>query len=250
MSGQTKGNGRWIGLVLAVVVLIIVCLAAAAPFMGKDDPRPPAAGGDAPAVEEAVEEGVATEEEPTSAGATDPQPPATEPEQGPEQAVDPANQLNPQQMPDSSFLYDTSIGSLMTADSYMNGQTVQVIGEVVGDRLRVEGEPDFCWLCLQATDRTSGEISVYLSRTLTQLVDTYGAYGRNGTTLQVRGTFNLACDDHEGLTDLHADHVSVVRKGSVVPDELHPGAFVPGLVLALVGGVLLIAYWRMREGNR
>ena len=163
---------------------------------------------------------------------------------------DPANQVNPQQTPDSSFLYDTSIAALMTADSYMDGQTVQVVGEAVGDRIRAEDSSDHCWISLQSLSSPNDTVFVYMTQTLAQNIDTYGAYGRQGTTLQVRGTFSLACADHEGLSDLHADHAAVVHKGVVEPDPFKPLDFVPGLVLLLLAGGLFFLFWRVREGNR
>lgn len=161
-----------------------------------------------------------------------------------------ANQVNPQQTPDSSFLYDTSIANLGTADSYMDGQTVQVIGEVVGDRLRAEDDPDYCWLTLQSPQSPNDTVAVYLSRTLTQSIEVYGAYGKRGTMLQVRGPFNLACADHDGLSDLHADHAAVVSKGSEEPDPFDLVDFVPGLALMLVAAGLAFAFWRLRESDR
>ena len=132
----------------------------------------------------------------------------------------------------------------------MDGQTVQVIGEVVGDRLRAEDDPDFCWLLLQSTQSPNDSVFVYLSRTLTQSVEVYGAYGKRGTMLQVRGVFNLACPVHDGLTDLHADHAAVVAKGSEEPDPFDPVDFVPGLALMLVAAGLAFAFWRLRESDR
>ena len=160
------------------------------------------------------------------------------------------NLLNPQQKPDSSFLYDTSIAALAAADSYLNGQTVQVTGEVVGDRIFAEFDPGFSWIVLQALDKEHSEVPVFLSDEYIDLIDTYGAYGRKGTTLQVRGTFHLACPDHEGLTDLHADAVSLVEKGSVTEQVFNIESFIPGFVLVGVGFVLLIVFHRMREGQR
>ena len=81
-------------------------------------------------------------------------------------------------------------------------------------------------------------------------IDTFGAYGKTGTTLQVRGTFHLVCPEHEGLSDLHASHVSIVRKGTVKPDELDPKAFVPGAVCLAVGLLVMFAYYRLRERQR
>ena len=84
----------------------------------------------------------------------------------------------------------------------------------------------------------------------TEVIDTYGAYGRKGTTLQVRGTFHLICPEHEGLTDLHADAVTFVEKGSVTEQPFDIGAFLPGLMLVAIGFIMLIVFHQMREGQR
>ncbi len=160
------------------------------------------------------------------------------------------NQLNPQQLPDSSFIYDTSISDLESADAYLDQQTVQVTGEVVGDRIHAELDAGHCWILLQAVDGSNAAVSVYMSTSAADLIDTYGAYGRTGTVLQVRGTFNLACRDHEGLSDLHADPVSVVSKGFEQLDEFDPAAMVPGVVMMAIGVVLILVFYRMRESRR
>lgn len=160
------------------------------------------------------------------------------------------NLMNPQQKPDSSFIYDTSIKALQEADPYLNDQTVQVTGEVVGDRIKAEFDPGFCWIVLQSNDGQYTEVPIFLDQALTESIDTYGAYGRKGTTLQVRGTFHLACPDHEGLTDLHADTVSVVSKGYVGERKLDPAAFVPGVALTAAGLLMLLVFRHMREGRR
>lgn len=160
------------------------------------------------------------------------------------------NLMSPQQKPDSSFIYDTSIKALQEADPYLNDQTVQVTGEVVGDRIKAEFDPGFCWIVLQSNDGQYTEVPIFLDQALTESIDTYGAYGRKGTTLQVRGTFHLACPDHEGLTDLHADTVSVVSKGYVGERKLDPAAFVPGVALTAAGLLMLLVFRHMREGRR
>ena len=160
------------------------------------------------------------------------------------------NLVNPQQKPDSSFIYDTSISALQEADSYLNNQTVQVTGEVIGDRIRAEFDPGYSWIVLQGSDRAHSEIPVFMDTESTEVIDTYGAYGRKGTTLQVRGTFHLICPEHEGLTDLHADAVTFVEKGSVTEQPFDICAFLPGLMLVAIGFIMLIVFHQMREGQR
>ena len=61
----------------------------------------------------------------------------------------PNNHVYVNQLSDSSFLYQTTIADLAQADSYYEGQTVFVQGEVVGDRINDEMQPDNCWVTLQ-----------------------------------------------------------------------------------------------------
>lgn len=158
------------------------------------------------------------------------------------------NAVNVTQLPDSSFIYDTSITDLSTADTYYDKQTVQVTGEVVGDRITA-GDGRHCWLQL-ASPSDSSTVSVYLTNESADKVDTYGAYGRKGTTLQVRGTFNLACPDHDGVSDLHAQVVTVTEKGKATPDEFDINAFFPGMVTVMIGLAMMVVFYLLRERQR
>ncbi len=158
------------------------------------------------------------------------------------------NAVNVTQLPDSSFIYDTSITDLSTADTYYDKQTVQVTGEVVGDRITA-GDGRHCWLQL-ASPSDSSTVSVYLTNESADKVDTYGTYGRKGTTLQVRGTFNLACPDHEGASDLHAQVVTVTEKGKAAPDEFDINAFIPGAVTVMIGLAMMVVFYLLRERQR
>ena len=158
------------------------------------------------------------------------------------------NAVNVTQLPDSSFIYDTSITDLGTADTYYDKQTVQVTGVVVGDRITA-GDGRHCWLQL-ASSSDSSTVSVYLTNESADKVDTYGAYGRKGTTLQVRGTFNLACPDHDGASDLHAQVVTVTEKGKATPDEFDINAFTPGMVTVMIGLAMMVVFYLLRERQR
>ena len=158
------------------------------------------------------------------------------------------NAVNVTQLPDSSFIYDTSITDLSTADTYYDKQTVQVTGEVVGDRI-IAGDGRHCWLQL-ASPSDSSTVSVYLTNESADKVDTYGTYGRKGTMLQVRGTFNLACPDHDGASDLHAQVVTVTEKGKATPDEFDINAFIPGMVTVMIGLAMMVVFYLLRERQR
>ncbi len=160
-----------------------------------------------------------------------------------------ANEIDEGQVSDDSFLYDAAIGDLAGADSYYDKQTVQITGEVVGEAIAVSGDADHAWIVLR--DASSGETVTVLVRVSDlRKIDTYGAYGKTGTTLRVRGQFNLACSQHEGESEIHAQVVSVSAPGSVHEDEFDPCSFIPGIAALVAGGVCALVYWRMRERSR
>lgn len=164
---------------------------------------------------------------------------------------DEGNMVNPQQRPDSSFIYDTSIAALGNADAYYDNQTVQVVGEVVGDSISAGLDGAYRWITLAAKeDNSTATISVYMTAEAASKIDTFGKYGTTGTQLQVRGVFHLACSEHEGLTDIHADTVTVVEKGKQYEDTFDVGAFVPGIILVAMGLVLMATFYYLRERMR
>lgn len=160
------------------------------------------------------------------------------------------NRVNTSQLPDSSFIYDASIADLETADPYMNEQTVQVVGEVVGDRIDSEFIGDDCWILLQATDKSYSEVSVIMPYSMSSVIDRYGSYGNIGTKIQVRGTFHLACKDHEGLSDLHAEHVTLVSPGAEMSSPVNSGNLIWGIVLLVLSLVSIFSYNYLRERQR
>lgn len=164
---------------------------------------------------------------------------------------DDENSLNPQQLPDSSFIYDTSIADLEEADAYYDGQTVQVVGEVVGDSIMEGFDTRHRWVTLATAEKgTTATISVYMSSEAASKIDTFGAYGKTGTMLQVRGTFHLVCAEHEGVTDLHAESVRVVAVGESHQDAFAMDSFIPGIVAIVVGLSLMGVFYYLRERQR
>lgn len=160
---------------------------------------------------------------------------------------DSENQVSQGSLPDSSFLYDVPISELVTADTFHDGQTVQVQGEVVGDLIADESDSSHCWVSLQELGVESpAVVSVYMTREFASQIDAWGHYGQQGTTLQVMGTFNLSCADHQGLSDIHAQTVSVVEKGKEIRNEASSIEFTLAWLFPLVG-VVLALYCRHRN---
>ena len=71
------------------------------------------------------------------------------------------NAVNTQQLPDSSFIYDTSIVDLSGADAYYDNQTVQVTGEVIGDSIRAGVSGRHRWITLSSQ---GDDLGVYEQR--------------------------------------------------------------------------------------
>lgn len=158
------------------------------------------------------------------------------------------NLINPQQRPDSSFIYESSISNLASADSYYDEQTVQVTGEAIGDKIDAGG--GMVWITLADQSDPNSSISVLMTKESAANIDTFGRYGATGTILQVRGQFNLTCSEHEGLSDLHAQSVVVVKKGVSHPDALKVESFGPGVLLVVVGLALMALFRQLRERLR
>ena len=170
-------------------------------------------------------------------------------EESPEDAGE--NTVDARQIADNSFLYDTSIYELSLADATYQGNTVQVVGEVVGDAIRAEENAGKVWITLESIENDhESSISVLMGEDLLGLIDTYGGYNHKGTTLQVRGVFYLACPSHEGIMDIHAENVVLIAKGSVSHDSFDINAFIPGFVLVAIGLLLTLIYTYLRERER
>ena len=159
------------------------------------------------------------------------------------------NLINPQQLPDSSFIYDTSIQDLSTADAYYDNHTVQVTGEAIGDAIYATFDQEFSWITL-STEGDNATLAVFMSNEAAARVDTFGRYQTRGTILQVRGIYHLACPEHEGVSDLHADVVTVVNPGEHFEVPFDMQKFMPGLVTVAIGLVITVLFYIIRERQR
>ena len=160
------------------------------------------------------------------------------------------NLVDPTQRADNSFIYDTTIESLFEESSLYDNRVVQVIGEVIGDRIASD-EAGYYWITLTSTNEDNPTtISVLLSGEQAGQIDHYGRYGVVGTTFQVRGVYHQACQMHQGLPDIHAANSATITRGVEHHDKLRLRRFVPGVILVFLGLVLMGAYFFVREKMR
>ena len=148
---------------------------------------------------------------------------------------------------------DTTITELENAGADMDGRRVDFVGEAVGDIINA-GE-GYVWVTLVDTDprqEASGyaSISVYMASTDAVLISNLGRYHVVGTMVEVSGVFHLACSEHEGLSDVHASTVIVLEAGGPTKQNVNVGMVVWGLLFAVVAGLLLFLFYRLRERLR
>lgn len=161
------------------------------------------------------------------------------------------NVVNVNQMPDSSFLYNTDIAELAGAESFHDNQTVQVTGEVVGDHINDELNPALCWITLQSTKADDYSlVSVLMTNEQAKLIENYGNYNTDGTIFQVRGTFYLSCPEHQGLSDIHAKEVIVAKQGSARQHPVNNAVLWTSCLAVGLGVLSFFTYSFLRERRK
>ena len=161
------------------------------------------------------------------------------------------NIVDPTQRADNSFIYDTTIEDILAETSVHDGRVVQFVGEAIGDCVIADPTGKYCWVTVESmADGSDANVSVYMTVEQAAQIDHYGRYGVTGTTVQVRGTFNQACSEHEGLIDVHTTNVGIVAHGVEHPDTLDLNNFGFGFFLVLVGAMLMAAFYFARERLR
>jgi trk system potassium uptake protein TrkH len=135
-----------------------------------------------------------------------------------------------------------SISELSTAAAHLDRQHVDFVGEAVGDIINA-GDGNR-WV---AMGDGQASISVYISAEDAAKITNLGGYQRRGTVLEVSGLFHLACEQHDGLSDVHAVSVKVLDPGGAIGHEVDLAVLVAGLVLAATGLGLACLYSALRK---
>ena len=123
-----------------------------------------------------------------------------------------------------------------------NEATVTLRGEVVGVLMR----GDYAWVNVLDNGVAIG---VWCRANDAENVSVVGDYTHIGDNVEVIGTFHLACTEHGGDLDIHAENFNVLASGTVV--ERTPNLLAVLLSAVLVALAIFTVFWLRRiRGER
>jgi hypothetical protein len=98
-----------------------------------------------------------------------------------------------------------------------DGKLVRITGEAIGEALRADR--DHHWVNVLEGGTAVG---VVVSGIQAGKVDGFGVYGTRGSIVEVVGTFNIACEEHEGDLDVHARTLRVLNSSEPIANPVKP----------------------------
>lgn len=117
-------------------------------------------------------------------------------------------------LPLSCYALSISSSELINNAKQYDGEVVEYQGEAIGDIMARSG---FAWVNLN--DGTNA-IGVWTDKNLIPKDMFYlGSFRYTGDYLLVRGVFNKACIEHGGDLDIHAQNISLFKKGGPRKEE-------------------------------
>jgi len=114
-------------------------------------------------------------------------------------------------------------------------------GEAIGDILH---QQDFAWINVRDEN---GAIGVFCSQKLAEEIKHTGDYRFRGDMISVRGIFHHACVEHGGDTDIHADGITVIKKGRETAHPLDPKKVRLSIILLAIALGLAIIHQIIRK---
>ena len=136
-----------------------------------------------------------------------------------------------------------NIPELVEKASTYDGKEVTVRGEIIGDVMR---RGDHVWLNI-LQDGTA--IGVWAEEGLLPNLSFIGNYSARGDEVIVAGIMRRACPEHGGDLDIHAESISLEKRGTPLAHKVDSTRLIAGSVLCFVGAGLVFL-WRKRESRR
>lgn len=133
---------------------------------------------------------------------------------------------------------------LIGIDRGLDGTRVTLEGEAIGEDLRADA--DHRWVNLLGE---SVAVGVYMRNADAALIDTFGSYKQSGDIVRVTGIVNIACDQHGGDFDVHAEIVQVISEGQPISRPPQMWKLVLAAVFFAAFAVMAVVYSRRRPGG-
>ncbi len=128
------------------------------------------------------------------------------------------------------------VRSLLSAGKRQDGSDVVFTGEAVGSP--IIADEGHVWVNVK---NAGAMVGVYMSTELAGQIAHYATYEQTGDMITVQGIYNLACADHNGELEVHAEQVEVNAQGESWTNPVNPATYVVGIVLIVAGLALTLA---------
>lgn len=128
-----------------------------------------------------------------------------------------------------------SPAEVVEIDRARNGERITVEGEAVGEHLRAIGGGRY-------VNVLGGDVGlgVWMTDEMAARIGSFGDYRHTGDIVRVTGQVNIACEQHAGEFDVHAETLTIVSPGEPRHHDAQPMLGVAGAV----GIVLAYLFWR------
>jgi len=134
-----------------------------------------------------------------------------------------------------------SINQLIENAKVMDGKTVVVQGEAIGEALE---RGNNAWVNIN--DGTNA-IGIWLKLEDANKIKVFGDYLNIGDKVKVTGVFNRACVEHGGDMDIHATSIEVVENGYPVKEKVPSQKIAIGIILVVVTLMVTGFYFKIMK---
>ena len=134
-----------------------------------------------------------------------------------------------------------SINQLIENAKVMDGKTVVVQGEAIGEVLE---RGNNAWVNIN--DGTNA-IGIWLKLEDANKIKVFGDYLNIGDKVKVTGVFNRACVEHGGDMDIHATSIEVVENGYPVKEKVPSQKIAIGIILVVVTLMVTGFYFKIMK---
>lgn len=153
------------------------------------------------------------------------------------------NDLANTQNPDENVVIDTRIDVLVGANQALDGSQVRFEGEAVGEPVDAGGGRK--WVSF---NNASGDaVSVLMSDDLAAKIQHYGDHQEEGAEAIVTGTYHVACSDHQGELEVHADGLTITDEGEALTYQVDHNLLSTAIMMLVMGCLFLLTFVLLRR---